>query len=229
MKKITHYLFIISIVYFTSCSKEDKDVFNGSQSSLEDLFSEEVVQTLNDLNFTINEGANPPNLEGTFYVSQFILTNSNVPQDNIGSRFADQRYTFLNQNNSDNTIDFNGVQINVSTKEEFSQLDGSGSFISGEGNRFSIFLVVEQERINSGTKTLTAFAISGSISEGGIVEFEQSLVMLDNFGDPKNEYIENGQGRKFIDQDEFSEIVTENNNANKNFISSSISRGILSE
>ena len=227
MKKITVFLFAITALTYTSCSKnDDEDAFDGSQASLEDLFSQEVVEALNELEFKINQGVNPPNLEGTFYVSPFILTNSNVPQDNIGSRFADQRYTFLNQDNETNTIDFEGVQINNGL--EFSELDGRGSFISGSGNSFSIFLVVEQERTESGTITQSAFAISGSISNEGIVEFEQSLIMLDNFGDPLNEYIENGQGRRFIDEDQLAEIVSNNTTTSKlSKTSSSKHNGIL--
>ncbi len=205
------------IVLLFSCSSDDDEnnAFDGSRSSLEDLFSEEVVETLNELNFTINTGTNPPNLEGTFFVTRFILTDSNRPEDQIGNRFLDQEYTFLNQNFEDNTIDFEGEQKNGIDGEATSFLDGTGSFISGDDNRFSIFLLVDQVRVNSGSRSQNAFAISGEITESGIINFEQSFIMLDNFGNPFNEYIENGQGRRFIDEDRFSEKITETTNSKK--------------
>lgn len=47
-------LFVFLCILFISCSNDDGDTaFDGSEASLEDLFSEEVVQALNDLNFTI--------------------------------------------------------------------------------------------------------------------------------------------------------------------------------
>ena len=175
---------------------------------MEDLFSEEVVQALNDLQFNINEGTDPPGLEGTYFVSELILIASNREGDEIGTRFLDQEYTFFNQNFEDNTIDFDGEQKFGPEGEPTSFLDGSGSFISGKGNRFSIFLLVDQERADTGSRSQNAFAMSGEITTDGIVDFEQTSIMLDNFGNPYNEYIENGEGRRFIDQDGFSELIT---------------------
>jgi len=206
MKKII----IAFSLFIFSCSSTDEseDIFQGSEADLTDLFSEDVITILEELDFTINEGANPPNLEGTFFATPYILIESNRPSDNIGTRFYDQEYTFLNQNFEDNSIDFIGEQKSDRDGEVRSILNGEGSFISGDGNRFSIFLLVEQERIDSGSRSQTAFAISGEITTAGIVDFEQTLIMLDNFGNPFNEYIENGQGRRFVDDDGLSELIT---------------------
>ncbi|MEO0572729.1 MAG: hypothetical protein AAF039_13565 [Bacteroidota bacterium] len=208
--KTKFLVLFISIAFFSSCSDDEdgENVFDGSTSSLQDLFSDEVVQALNDLNFSINEGTNPPNLEGTFFISQVILTDTNVESDNIGSRFFDQRYTFFDQNNSNNTIDFDGEQLNIDGSLE-STLQGTGSFISGSDNSFSIFLVVLDENIESGAQAEIAYSISGTITSEGIANFEVAIIMLDNMGNPTGEFIDNGLGRRFLDSDGFSELLSD--------------------
>lgn len=205
MKRLLLLLIVLSI----GCNKEDEDQrFDGSAASLEDLFSEEVVQALEDLNFTVNQGVNPPSLEGTFFISPVILTDTNVETDVIGARFFDQRYTFFNQDNGQNTIDFDGVQLTLSGVVA-SELEGTGSFISGNDDSFSIFLVVDNENVSSGAMAQIAYAITGAITTSGIVNFEIAIIMLDNMGNPTAEFIENGKGRRFIDEDGLSDI--ENN------------------
>ncbi len=205
-KLIFPFVFLV----MASCSNDDEgeNAFDGSQSSLENLFSEEVVEALNELNFNVNEGANPPDLEGTFFISQVILTNTNVASDNIGSRFFDQRYFFLNQNNTNNTIDFDGEQLNIDGSLE-SVLEGTGSFISGAENSFSVFLIVQNENLESGALAEIAYSISGTITPEGITNFEIAIIMLDNMGNPTGEFIENGLGRRFVDSDGFSELVSD--------------------
>jgi hypothetical protein len=222
----TKHIIISSFVIFflISCSKDDgPDKFSGSEKDLTDLFNETTINSLNELGFTINEGASPPDLQGTYFVSEFILTDSNILEDEIGSRFADQKYTFFNQNNNNNTIDFQGIE--TFANEILSTLDGTGSFISGEDNRFSIFLIVENERTENGAKAFSALAISGLLTENGIINFEQAVVMLDDFGDPFNVYIENGEGRRFVDQDGISEIVTGRYISKKNTSTGKNSKG----
>lgn len=204
MKKIS-LLKIFVLLLIVSCSNDnEQEQFDGSQASLEDLFSVEVVQTLEELNFTINEGIDPPNLEGTILISPLILTASNIPQDEIGRIYNDQRYTFFNQNNSENTIDLTGESLSGSTVS--SEIEGNGSFISGSGNNFSVFFIVTSERVQNGAMADSAYSISGTITDEGIIDLEFALIMLDNRGN-SDQFIANGDGRNFIDQDGLSEFV----------------------
>lgn len=205
MKKL---FILLMVVVFAACQNDDgPPAFEGSQADLTDLFNEEVVEALTTLNFTINQGNNPPNLEGTFLMTPLISTDSNVPGDAIGAQFFDQRYTFLNQNNSTNTIDFMGQQLEPDGRVQ-SVLNGDGSFISGTDNAFSIFLTITNEDLDTGGRASVAYCISGTIMEDGIRDIELAIIVLDDFGDEFNQFIEIGQGRRFIDTDGFSPRTT---------------------
>ena len=209
MNRNTIILFVLPLLICFSCSSDDeaaKDAFAGTETDLTNFFSEEVVDALIDLDFTINEGGNPPNLQGTYFASPMILTDTNVPSDIIGSEFVDLQFTFFGQKNSDNTIDFEGETLFGSTVvERLSGIDSS--FISGEGNDFSVFSIITGEIVNTGTVADVAYAISGTISNDGILDFEIAILILDDRGDPTNSiFLQNGQGRKFVDQDGISEL-----------------------
>ncbi len=209
MKKITLISYVSILLICFSCSSDDdstNDTFAGTETDLEDFFSEEVVDALIALDFTINEGGSPPNLQGTYFASPMILTDTNVPSDVIGSKFVDLQFTFFGQENSENTIDFEGETLSGSTViERLSGIDSS--FISGEGNDFSVFSIITGEIVNTGAVADVAYAISGTISNDGILDFEIAILILDDRGDPTNSiFLQNGQGRKFIDQDGMSEL-----------------------
>lgn len=207
MKKLSTLLLILLLV---ACSSNDDsdEIFSGTENDLVEFFSEEVVAALVEFDFTVNEGGNPPDLQGTFYASPMILTNTNVPTDIIGSQFVDLQFTFFGQDINANSIDFEGETLLGKTIiERLSGIDSS--FISGEGNNFSVFSVITGEIINTGAIADVAYAISGTIAENGILDFEIAILILDDRGDPTNSiFLENGQGRKFVDQDGLSELNT---------------------
>ena len=211
MNRITIIFFVLPLSICFSCSSDDdaaNDAFAGTETDLTNFFNEEVVDALIDLDFTINEGENPPNLQGTYFASPIILTDTNVPSDIIGSKFLDLQFSFFDQENSENTIDFEGETLSGSTvMERFSGIDSS--FISGEGNDFSVFSIITGEIVNTSAVADMAYAISGTISNNGILDFEIAILILDDRGDPTNSiFLQNGQGRKFIDQDGVSELST---------------------
>ncbi|WCO00596.1 hypothetical protein [Psychroserpens ponticola] len=198
MKKTILFFAMITMLF--SCSGDDDaaeiaNQFDGSLESVEEFFTPELVDALLDLGFIINTGDNPPNIEGVYFSSPFILEASTVPSDFVGQSFADYTSEFSNQDNGSLTIDFNGMGGN--------QTDvGFGSFVSGDGNAFSVYLK------NTGTigtySADTAIAISGRMTEDGIEDFKLAALMLDDNGDPESVYIENNTGRLIYDSDEFS-------------------------
>ncbi|MBR9916079.1 MAG: hypothetical protein GYB32_14905 [Algicola sp.] len=199
MKKTILVFAMLALVL--SCSSDDdngEDIgnqFDGSLESVEDFFSPDLVQALQDLGFIINTGNNPPNIEGVFFSSPFILEASSVPGDFIGQTFADYTSEFFNQNNQALTLDFNGMG-GTQTDEGF------GSFVSGDGNLFSVYLKNTTRIGNFDAET--AIAISGRITQDGIEDFKYATLMLDDGGDPEGVYIENNTGRLLYDSDEFS-------------------------
>jgi len=221
MKKNIISFFLFCLLATIGCSNDDENLFNASEQDLTDFFSEEVVEALAILNFTINKGSNPPEFEGDFFASPMILVNSNVPTDNLGDEFVDLEFTFSNLNDDQNTIDFNGVSLLGEEVVEVFSGDGS-SFISGNDNNFSVFSIIVGEVTATGSFFEFAYALSGTITDIGIEDLELAIIMLDDQGDPFNQLIENGEGRRFIDEDRLSEFATENRSLIQNILLKSI-------
>ena len=136
----TNFLRIVAltaILAFASCSKEEDSAdmgFDGSLTSIEDFYTPELVRALDSLGFEMNLGNKPPKIEGTYHVKPMLLKSSSVPGDIVGSQFNNYEVTFSNQDNGKLTIDYfgdQGVEID----------EGYGSFISGENDKFSVFLI----------------------------------------------------------------------------------------
>lgn len=193
------YLLLAVLTTITiGCSKGDNDGFDGSLRSIEDFYTPELVHAMDSLGFAINTGNKPPEIEGIYDFSPVILQASSVPSDILNSRFLDYEITFSNQDNGELTIDYYGNQ-GIQTD------DGDGSFISGEGNTFSVFLIVSSE-INSYPAD-SAIALSGKMTDEGIENIQLAFFMLDNKGNPGGNIIHNNTGRIFYDSDGLSEKI----------------------
>jgi hypothetical protein len=198
MKKLILLLFISIFAY--NCSddddtQEEKEGFYGSIEDIREFYNDDLVDALEDLGFIINTGNNPPQLDGDYFISPMELEASTVTGDVIGTIFENYSASFSNQDNTELTIDFSGV----STSETD---EGSGSFISGDNNKFSIFLKLTS--LSGTIPTQTAMAITGEVVENGLKNIRVAVLMLDDKGDPENVYIENNTGRLFFDSDGLS-------------------------
>ncbi|MDL5510357.1 hypothetical protein QSE00_00925 [Arenibacter sp. M-2] len=200
----TNFLRIVAltaILAFASCSKEEDSAdmgFDGSLTSIEDFYTPELVRALDSLGFEMNLGNKPPKIEGTYHVKPMLLKSSSVPGDIVGSQFNNYEVTFSNQDNGKLTIDYfgdQGVEID----------EGFGSFISGENDKFSVFLITTSD-IGSYTAD-SAISLSGRIVEGGIENIQMAFVMLDNKENEGGVFIGNNTGRIVYDSDYFSEKV----------------------
>ena len=176
---------------FYSCDPEELS------EDILDIISEDVFEEFIDLDMPLNGGLTPPNIEGTFRITPFILKSSNIPTDNIGLQFVDYDYTFYDQDMENNTIKVSTVSSNGAISE------GVGSYIAGNGNSFSIFTELNGS-FQSGSRFIHAEVISGEITSDGIVNFHKAILMLDDFGDPYGDLIEIGQGRACFDSDAIS-------------------------
>ena len=195
---------LLLFLFLMNCSSDDyeitpegSDEFNGSIESIENFYSAELLAALDDLGFEINTGSTPPDITGQFSISPITLLNSNFNDSYaIGHVFSNGLLSFSNQDNQTLTIDVHyeqGSSTNI----------GVQSYISGNDDLFSAFLKVES--IQNGHTSIIARAFSGKITQNGIEDFYEVLVMLDDNGDPNNNLIENNQGRLFYDADGISE------------------------
>ena len=182
--------------------EESEDNLLGSLEEVKNFYTTEFVDAMVDLEFNINLGNNPPNLEGSYLISPFILEDSTVEQDSaaIGGQFQDYLATFSNQNNNSLTIDLEGIQ-------DGQEDDGSGSFITGDGGAFTVYSKTISQQGSS--KAETAVTISGILSPNGIINIQFFGAMLDDNGDPQGVFIENNTGRLLVDGDDFSSKQTQ--------------------
>lgn len=198
MKKIKFLLICSLVLSLASCSSDDDSDggFDGSTGDIQDFVGPELYDIMTDLGLTIHTGNTPPTLQGGYYMEPCILSASNVESDNIGSTFAAQTFYLTNMNLSTLTIDYSGSGGSQSD-------DGSGSFISGSGNNFSIFLTITSEI--SGYEADTLYVLSGTDDGDGFIDFQLAVFMKDNFGNPGGVFIEDNKGRIFVDGDNFVE------------------------
>ncbi|QAA82274.1 hypothetical protein EI546_11330 [Aequorivita sp. H23M31] len=201
MKKSLSLLMILSLVLFVSCSKDDDNKageFDGSQDSVAEFLGADLLETLLDLGLIINTGNTPPNIAGEFLMAPVILQKSNVQGDYPGMSFPDYQMKFMNQIGLN--VDFSGFHTTGVQRDI-----GDGSFISGSGKGFTVFLITETDI--SGYKADTAMVISGTMTEDGIKDVQFALFMKDNHGNPGGVFIDNQKGRIIIDGDGLCEKI----------------------
>ncbi|WP_281233347.1 hypothetical protein [Flavobacterium gelatinilyticum] len=208
MKITTIKLLVLSIVFgAVSCSSNDtneEENTNVSEQELYDSYVDAAMQkSINELGITIHKGNKPPTVEGVYAIEPFFCENSNFTDPAKGSNFGASTLTLSNQNTARLSIDLKNllVYLNGNRNETW---EGLGSFISGEGNKFSIFLHSNGE-IDYGTyiaKYQNLIILSGELdvqdnSIKGIKNLQMASIMHDDYKDPNNSLIEIGQGRLF--------------------------------
>lgn len=193
--------FVLSLTIIIACDDDDEVLpkvdENGLTKEITDLVPQFILDEMERLGMPINGGANPPTIEATYLASPYILKSSNRSEDVPGMSFADYKVTFSGQNNDDLTI-----MVGYENGPESGS--GIGSFVVGEGNKFSVF--VEINSVHSGGTTAKSIqVISGNLVNEGIEDFYLANFMLDDNDDPQDVWIEIGEGRVIYDQDGISE------------------------
>jgi len=197
--KTQKILLILSLfaITFLACEKDEEngnDLLgdNGIPKAVNNFVPDEIINEIKSLGMTINTGANPPTLVGTYVASPFILKGSNRVGDYaIGTTFADYYATFSQQNNTNLTI---SLSYTASTESG----TGIASFISGEGNNFTVFAKTNSSYNGSNADILQV--ITGTLSDNKISNFYYANFILDNHGDVTN-WLANGEGRVLYDSD----------------------------
>ena len=191
------FILLVIAVFFVSCHEDHSDLIPG-----QDFIPEEILAEIKANGQPIFEGLNPPDISGEFLVSPYILVSSNFDDIwNPGHVFNDQYIEFINLDQ--NTLK---LEVKIISGTGGSTGEGFGSFISGEGNDFTVFVRVDRTD-EDGHTSLTTEVYSGTLTDNGILNMYGSLFMVDDNGDPNNDLLENGNGRLFYDSDGFSEKV----------------------
>ncbi|MDR1948857.1 MAG: hypothetical protein LBQ38_05670 [Spirochaetaceae bacterium] len=148
------------------------------------------------LGIEINSGRNPPIIEGTYLATPLQLVKKTT-STGIAEQW-DMYVTFSEQNDARLTVDANYTQ----QSDNGPMSSGGASVITGEGNKFTVFM--EGTRVESGYTAKTVEVYSGEITVTGIRNFQWAVFMVNNNGDPLGHWIESGTGYFKRDSDGFS-------------------------
>ena len=157
---------LMALVTFTTCVEDDEEKLNedGLTSDVLKILQGNALEKIKVLGVEIHGGNKPPDIEGSYNLSPLICVNSTVPGDSwVGLQMVDATVTFSAQNNSKLTVftdfDESGGQGGK----------GTGSFITGSGNKFSVFVKMTGHLNGLPLETIDVY--SGEISSSGIKDY----------------------------------------------------------
>lgn len=161
--------------------------------------SQEQVMPDNPLDpyMPIYEGDTPPNIEGCYLASTVMLEYSNVSGDYVGKTFADHYIKFSNQDMVNNTVDYESLQFGSEGTAHDYSID---SYVTGSDNNFTVFFNIYGTYDDGVTTYKMAYAISGTVTNNGIVDYHDGLCMLEK-NDPNDILVDVGAIRVFKDSD----------------------------
>lgn len=194
------FLLCITFIGLVSCSKDEdnNEEFDGSREAIEEFLTPEITQKLENFGLNIHTGSNPPDVTGSYMANNLEVINTDVPGDQIGNIISDISFSFLNQNNSDLSIEY--IAQGASQSDE-----GSGSLLSGDDNSFTVFLKAKST-IGSYTAQ-TFFVISGKMAADrtGIRDYQIAGGVIDDGDAPEGIFIPEGSARVAEDKDDLAE------------------------
>ena len=170
----------------------------------------EEIRDVIDEYIPIYDGMNPPNIEGSYYLSPQILIGSSLSYDQIGKEYSAEYQKYGNQDMEKNTIDMVRVQGGGTEWDK-----GSGAFISGTGNNFTIYFDMAGESrytndsgVEISVPTKMAYIVSGTKTSSGIKNLTVGFVMKEKGYDPDEMIVDVGTFRFFTDQDGMCEATS---------------------
>ncbi len=188
------WLFVSLLVLASSCTnKATVDPTKGFSAKIQSIISQSDIDALRAKGMVINEGSQPPSIEGIFASSPHRLVAPYGPKDTyaVGYDFGDLVMRFTGQNATEQTA-------LVEIKNAGSTGSGQGGFLAGNGQKFTFFAEVD---LVSGTATAKQVRIfTGEITADGIKDFYTTLLIKSKV-DPNDELIPVGSARILKDGD----------------------------
>jgi len=201
---------IVASMTVTACldDKNDENSEENSTTVDKDGLTKEIRNIVTDaylakfkaIGIEINGGNKPPNIEGKYLSTPHICIKSSVPGDSwVGLKMVDAEIIFSEQNNAKLTI--------LTSFNEYSETggqtgQGTGSFITGSGNKFTVF--AKMTGALNGLPIETIDIYSGEITSSGIKNFHSAQMMTKG-----NIYtnLPEGEVRLFHDSDGLAERI----------------------
>lgn len=197
LKLLTIFILVIS---FNSCSKEDNSPAQGNAEFIDSFLDTDIITGLNTLGFNFRSGTETPNISGHFIFNPHVLKNTTYNEsysDDI-VYFGGNRYEISNLNSE--TRKFSLLITDLTGNPNSGVI--TDTFYYGEGNNFCAFAKIAATTQSESPYLL--LAISGTISENGIINAEDAYVNLTDRIDSGFETYRS-QGRLLKDEDGLAE------------------------
>jgi hypothetical protein len=172
---------------------------SGITPEIREMVPDSVLSTLRSLKMPLNLGETPPNIEGTFLASPFVLNSSNRKGDLPGQVFSNYQVTFYEIADAEPRL-----KMNYTNGPESGY--GVESLISGKNQDFTVF--ARLVAVYNGYPAELLHIVSGTLMENGVRDLFFASVVMDNYENPGHVWLENGQCRVCFDSDGFSPMVT---------------------
>src|SRR6218665_2936905 len=179
--KIIRLFFILLIVSLNACQKENEaEPVKTFPAPINTFITQGMLDSLRSAGAHIYDGTTPPTVNGIYFMHPDSCIYDNSPSNSAGSIYTDYKFKFTNQNNTAFTIDVAQKSIPagiISSTPVY-------SYISGNGNNFSIFII--RTLTPSGVTVQQYNILSGTLTSGGIQNFQNVLYMRSKVGDSDN-------------------------------------------
>jgi len=174
----------------TRCMKYIVDV----PEPVNEFLNMDFLEILEGKGLQINNGLNPDNVTGNYFVDNWTNLES-------GTRYVNYSFQFLNQ-----TSEF---QIEVKSAAEFSEATGIVAYISGDGQYFSIYSEQDHNIDDSGHNVFikTADIYSGKVTSEGIIDFQNGFIVLQKENDWYDRFLNVGTSRVVYEADFMADAV----------------------
>lgn len=208
MKRI-FYTFCVAIgtLLAISCSKSENSVEKQVKTSgfnipaeAKAIIPEELIGKMAANGMTINEGTNPPNIQGIFATGVLEMIYTSLGEDDsysVGKEIPSYRYKFYDQRGSKIKTDY--INENIIAND---QATGRGTIISGNGNKFTAYLDMDITDIE--IKTRDVSVLSGEITPEGIKNFQYGFLKMEKTGDFSERMVPVGTIRIWISKDKLA-------------------------
>ena len=218
MKTYKLLLLLCSVWVFAACGGDDDPTAvleEKEQAAYDKYVTAEMEEAIQKLNIPINRGIDPPAIEGYYRMEAIFKATTNSAENSyLGRRWdTDLKLNFYDQ--KDLQVSLHGYEVYADTDVLSVERSGVGTFITGENDKFSIFM--EESGVSGVYTSITLTVISGEVVRSGnqitgIKNILYAFIMKDTGGRP--DVIAVGQGRVFgndlatvITQDEFKTLT----------------------